>query len=79
MDMLVWATAGLSDPTKLSIPFHLVVNGCVEVGHDSAIVLAGDSTDLLAGDNTETLEGVGIPPMRELLAKLREHEIPVYV
>jgi hypothetical protein len=25
------------------------------------------------------LEGVGVPPARELLGKLREHEVPVYV
>ena len=79
MDMLVWATAPTSDPTKLSIPIHLVANGCVEVGHDSALVLAGDAADLLLGNTSETLEGVGLPPMRELLAKLRDHSVPVYV
>jgi len=25
------------------------------------------------------VEGVGVPPARELLGKLREHEVPVYV
>ena len=79
MKMLVWATAGASDPTKASIPLHLVVNGCVEVGQDSALILAGDAADIVVGDNSETMEGVGIPPVRELLAKLREHSIPVYV
>ena len=77
--MLVWATTGASDATKASIPFHLVVNGCVEVGHDSALVLAGDAAEVVVGDNADRIEGVGIPPMRDLLAKLREHEIPVYV
>ena len=79
MDMLVWATTGASDATKASIPFHLVVNGCVEAGHDSALVLAGDAAEVVVGDNADRIEGVGIPPMRDLLAKLREHEIPVYV
>lgn len=77
--MLVWATTGASDATKASIPFHLVVNGCVEVGHDSALVLAGDAAEVVVGDNADRIEGIGIPPMRDLLAKLREHEIPVYV
>ena len=79
MDMLVWATAGASDATKASIPFHLVVNGCVEAGHDSALVLAGDAAEVVVSDNADRIEGVGLPPMRDLLAKLREHEIPVYV
>jgi hypothetical protein len=25
------------------------------------------------------VEGVGVPPMRDLLSKLGEHEVPVYV
>jgi predicted peroxiredoxin len=79
MDMLVWGSAGASDPTRASIPLHLVANGCIEAGHDSAIVLAGDAAELILGDTAETLEGVGLPPVRELLAKLVEHKIPIYV
>ena len=79
MKMVVWATSGASDPTKASIPLHIVANGCVEVGHDSAIILAGDAAELIIGDTAQTLEGVGIPPVRELLAKLVEHAVPIYV
>ncbi len=79
MKMLVWATAGANDPTKASLPLHLVANGCVEVGHDSSIILAGDAADLVIGDTLQTLEGIGIPPAAELVAKLREHDVPVYV
>ena len=79
MKMLVWATSGASDATKASIPLHVVANGCVEVGHDSALILAGDAADIIIGDNAETLEGIGIPPVRELLAKLKDHSVPVYV
>jgi hypothetical protein len=31
------------------------------------------------GDNVQRVEGVGVPPARELLGKLRDHEVPVYV
>jgi hypothetical protein len=31
------------------------------------------------GDNSETMQGIGVPPMRELLAKAREHNVPVFV
>ncbi|HEV3472061.1 MAG TPA: hypothetical protein VG408_02490 [Actinomycetota bacterium] len=79
MKFVIWASAGASDPTKLSIPFHLAVNGVVEAGHDVALVLAGDAADVVIGDNAEKVEGVGLPPMRELLAKAMEHKIPVYV
>jgi hypothetical protein len=43
------------------------------------VVLAGDATEYLLGDAIERTEGVGVPPMRELLAKLRDHEVPVFV
>jgi hypothetical protein len=43
------------------------------------VVLAGDATDLVIEDNMQRLEGVGVPPARELLGKLKEHEVPVYV
>lgn len=79
MKFVIWASAGASDPTKLSIPFHLAVNGVVEAGHDVAMVLAGDGAEVVIGDNAETVEGVGLPPLRELLAKVRDHGIPVYV
>jgi predicted peroxiredoxin len=72
-------SAGTADPTKASIPLHLAANGSVEVGQEAAIVLAGDATELLTGDNAESLEGVGVPPARELLAKLRDHAVPVFV
>ncbi len=51
----------------------------MEVGHETAIVLGGDAAELLIGDTAERLEGVGVPPARDLLAKLRDHAIPVYV
>ena len=79
MKMVVWATTGASDPTKASIPWHLVANGCVEVGHDSALILAGDAAELVIGDNVDSVEGVGIPPARELRDKVVEHSVPVYV
>ena len=43
------------------------------------VVLAGDATDLVVGDNARLLKGVGVPPARELLSKLSEQAIPVYV
>ena len=79
MKMLVWGTAGASDPTRASIPLHVVANGCVEVGHDSAVLLAGDAADLIVGDTAKEIRGVGIPPATELLAKLVEHKVPIYV
>ena len=79
MKVTYFASAGTADPTRASIPLHLAVNGSVEVGQDVAIILGGDAAELMLGDTAERLEGVGVPPVRELLAKLREHDVPVYV
>jgi predicted peroxiredoxin len=74
-----FASAGTADPTRASIPLHLAANGSIEVGQETEIILGGDAAELLLADNAETLEGVGVPPLRDLLAKLRDHAIPVYV
>lgn len=71
--------SGTSDPTRASIALHLAVNGSLEVGHSAGFVLAGDATELLKADVREQLEGVGVPPWRDLFAKARAHEVPVYV
>jgi predicted peroxiredoxin len=79
MRITYFASAGAADPTRASIPLHLAANGSVEVGHETAIIIGGDAAELLVGDTAQTVEGVGVPPLRDLLAKLRDHEVPVYV
>jgi len=79
MKFVYMVTAGTDDPTRASLPLHLAANGSVEVGHDCALILAGDATEMLLGDNLDQMQGIGVPPVRELLAKLRDHSVPVYV
>jgi predicted peroxiredoxin len=79
MKFVYVVTTGTDDPTKASLPLHLAANGSVEVGHDTAVLLAGDATEILFGDNLEQMQGIGVPPVRELIAKLRDHSVPVYV
>jgi predicted peroxiredoxin len=74
-----FVSAGTSDATRASIPLHLAANGSLEAGQEPAIVLGGDATELLLEDNASRLEGVGVPPVRDLLAKLRDHAVPVFV
>ena len=79
MKITYFASAGASDPTRASIPLHLAANGSLEVGQEVTIILGGDAAELVLDDTAERLEGVGVPPMRELVAKLRDHAVPVYV
>ena len=79
MRLLYIVTKGADDPTLASVPLHIAANGSLEVGQEVSVVLAGDATDLVVGDNAQRLEGVGVPPVRELLGKLRGRGVPVYV
>ena len=79
MKITYFVSSGMADATRASIPLHLAANGSVEVGQEASIILGGDVAELLLGDNAETLEGVGVPPALELLAKLRDHAVPVFV
>jgi predicted peroxiredoxin len=79
MRIVYFASGGTADATRASIPLHLAANGSIEVGHDTSVVLGGDATEILLEDNADRLQGVGVPPMGELLSKLRDHSVPVYV
>jgi predicted peroxiredoxin len=79
MKFVYVVTTGTNDPTKASLPLHLAANGSVEVGHETSVLLVGDATELLFGENLEQMQGIGVPPVRDLLAKLRDHAVPVYV
>jgi predicted peroxiredoxin len=79
MRILYLSTAGSSDPTRASIPLHIAANGSVETGQECAVVLAGDATELASRETAERVEGVGVPPVRELLQKLVDNRVPVFV
>lgn len=79
MKFLYLATSGAGDPTKASLPLHIAANGSVEADQVCAVVLAGDATELILRETADRIEGVGIPPARELLQKLFDNAVPVYV
>lgn len=77
--ILYLCSSGASDATRASIPFHLAVNGSVAIGDETSIVLAGDAAEVIVGNNAASINGLGLPPMAELLEKVKEHAVPVYV
>lgn len=79
MKILYLASAGTADPTRASIPLHIAANGSVDQGQECAVVLVGDGTELVSREKAERLAGVGIPPAKELLQKLLDNQIPVYI
>ena len=79
MKILYLATAGAADPTRASIPLHIAANGSVAEGHECAVALLGDATELVAREQAERVKGIGIPPATELVQKLLDNRVPVYV
>ena len=79
MQILYISTNGSGDATKASIPWHLAVNGSVEVGQTTRIVLAGDAAEIVKADVREALEGVGVPALRDLVAKARANDVLIHV
>ena len=79
MKILYLAASGPTDPTRASIPLHIAANGSVGEGQECAVVLVGDATELISRETAERVEGVGIPPTKDLLQKLLDSRVPVFV
>ena len=62
-------THGSEDPTKATLPF-LLASGAIDAGHEVVLI---DST---VADN---VQGVGLPPLKELIAKLVDNKVPIAV
>ena len=43
------------------------------------MLLLGDGAELASQQAVETVEGVGIPPARDLLRKLVDNAVPIYI
>ena len=69
---------GSEDPTKASFPF-VMAGGALEAGHEPAIVLLGDSVVLMRDAVAESVQGVGFPPLKEVMAQVFEAKVPIYI
>jgi predicted peroxiredoxin len=77
--LLIVAATGSTDPTRASVPFHIAVNGARPAGTQVAIALAGDAAELIKPDVIANVVGLGVPPLRDLLDKCIDQEVPIYV
>ena len=76
--ILIASTHGSENPTRATLPW-LTAKGAIEAGHQPQIVLAGDAAILANRTVAESVSGVGIPPLKELIAFAMEKNVPVFV
>jgi predicted peroxiredoxin len=76
--LLITGTHGAEDPTRASMPFH-IAKGAKEAGFDVDIVLANDAPVVLKDAVRDSLQGVGLPPLKDLLQFAVDNNLRVYV
>lgn len=76
--ILYIGTHGTHDPTNATFPF-LLAKGAIEAGHQPSITLMGEAAPLIKDHIAQQVQGVGIPPLKELMEFLVSHEVPVTV
>ena len=69
---------GSDDPTKATFPF-LMANGALDAGHQPAIVLLGEAVVLMNNTVANSVQGVGFPPIKDLIAKVVAAKVPIYI
>jgi predicted peroxiredoxin len=76
--ILYVGTAGSDDPTRAGFPFNFAL-GAVEAGHQPEIFLTGEAAYHMKDAVADQLQPVAMPPLGEMLKKVIEHRVPIYV
>ncbi len=76
--ILATGTFGPDDPTKATIPFLTAV-GTVEAGHESRLALIGDAVLLIKDVITAQINGVGFPPLTDIMSQVVANKTPIYI
>lgn len=69
---------GSEDPTKATLPFAMA-GGALDAGQQTAIVLTGDAVVLMNSAVADNVQGVGLPPLKDLMAKVIAAKVPIYI
>jgi predicted peroxiredoxin len=76
--MFVVATHATDDPTKSTLAFITAV-GAIGAGKEVTIGLVGEGVYLAKEAIAKSVHGVGFAPLPELIDKVVQAKIPVYV
>jgi predicted peroxiredoxin len=56
-----------------------MAGGALDAGHQPAIVLLGDAVVLMNSVVADSVQGVGFPPLKEMMAKVVQAKVPIYI
>jgi predicted peroxiredoxin len=76
--ILVVGTHASDDPTKATLPFVTAI-GAIGAQLDCTIALVGEGTSLAKEAIAKSIHGVGFAPLTELVPKIREGNVRVFV
>ncbi len=76
--ILAVGTHATDDPTKGSLPF-ITAAGALGAGKPVAIALLGEAVYLARPAVANSVRGVGFPPLSEVIPKVVQAKVPVYV
>ena len=76
--ILFVGTHGTEDPTRATFPF-MEAKGAVEAGHETGVILMMEAAPLIKDRVAAQVQGVGVPPLQELMNFLVDHKVRVSV
>ena len=76
--LLYLGTSGSDDPTRAGLPFNFAL-GAKEAGHSPQIFLAGEAVYLMKAEVANAVMPVAMPSLAEMLKKVIEHQVPIYI
>jgi uncharacterized protein involved in oxidation of intracellular sulfur len=76
--ILFVGTHGTEDPTRATFPF-MEAKGAVEAGHETGVILMMEAAPLIKDHVAAQVQGVGVPPLRELISFLNDRNVRISV
>ncbi len=76
--LLYIGTAGTDDPTRATFPF-LMAKGAIDAGHEAGIILMGEAATLIKDSIAAQIQGIGVPPLKDLVEFLHGRQVRISV
>lgn len=76
--ILAVTTHATDDPTLCTAAFVTAI-GALDAGKEVGITLVADGAYLTKDKILKTIHGVGFPPLSELIGRVVEGQVPIYV